>query len=170
MGTIGKAVFVLGLVIRKVPVKPRESVLTARMAIWVVLVSLLARVTSLPRTQRIASRNVRSTPAAADGLTSVRLARTLDRLLSLDFFVFRRSCWKRALVLHRFLALHGIESRINFGLRMSADGTLAGHAWLEHQGRPLLEDDAGSYVVTFTLPRDASTWESCREGRARSPR
>ena len=56
------------------------------------------------------------------------------------------------MVLHRFLALNGIESRINFGLQKAVDGTLNGHAWLEHQGRPLLEDGAGTYIVTFSLP------------------
>ena len=56
------------------------------------------------------------------------------------------------MVLHRFLALNGIESRINFGLRKAVDGTLDGHARLEHEGRPLLEDGDGDYVVTFSLP------------------
>ncbi len=58
------------------------------------------------------------------------------------------------MVLHRFLALNGVESRINFGLQKGADGTLNGHAWLEHEGRPLLEDGAGTYIVTFSLPRN----------------
>ena len=71
---------------------------------------------------------------------------------AIDLFVFRRSCWKRAIVLHRFLALNGIESRINFGVRKESNGTLNGHAWLEHGGRPILEHDAGAYVVAFSLP------------------
>jgi hypothetical protein len=126
------------------------------MAVWVVLVSFLAKTMPLPRAQSIASVNVQSAAAADPAdltATAARLARTIDSLLGLDFLVFRRSCWKRAMVLHRFLALHGIESRINFGVQTSADGIVRGHAWLEHQGRPLLEDDAGSYVVTFSLPR-----------------
>jgi hypothetical protein len=59
-------------------------------------------------------------------------------------------------VLHRFLALHGIESRITFGVQKRADGTLNGHAWLERDGRPFLEDAAGAYVVTFSLPRPSA--------------
>jgi hypothetical protein len=134
------------------------------MALWVILVSFLARIMPLPRAQQLASVNVQSIAEADSAATLARLARTIDSLLGLDFFVFRRSCWKRALVLHRFLALHGIESRINFGVRKETAGAVLGHAWLEHQGRPLLEDDAGSYVVTFSLPRKSAAWESCRKG------
>jgi hypothetical protein len=151
--TVRRVVVVLGLVGRKILVKPRESLLSARMALWVVLVSVLARLTSLPRAHRIASLDVRSPSAVDRDQTAAHLARTLDTLLSLDLFVFRRSCWKRAMVLHRFLALNGIESRINFGLQKREDGTVLGHAWLEREGRPLLEDDPGAYVVTFSLPR-----------------
>jgi len=123
------------------------------MALWVVLVSALARLTSLPLAHHLVSRNVQPHSHVDRAETAAHLARTLDSLLALDLFVFRRSCWKRAMVLHRFLALNGIESRINFGLQKRDDGTVLGHAWLEHQGRPLLEDDTGTYVVTFSLPR-----------------
>ena len=92
-----------------------------------------------------------------------RLARAIDRLLRLDVFVYRRSCWRRALVLHRFLALHGIDSRVNFGLKRTT-GELQGHAWLERDGQPFLEDDAGAYVVTFSLPRPPASWDSCSRG------
>lgn len=145
----------LGLAIRKVFVKPREAVLSARLALWVVLVSVLARATTLPRAQRISSVRVGPDAGGDRDRIAEHLARTLDALLALDFFVFRPICWKRAMVLHRFLALNGIESRINFGLQKRADGTLDGHAWLERDGHPFLEKTAGTYVVTFSLPRPA---------------
>jgi hypothetical protein len=121
------------------------------MALWVILVSFLARRTSLRRVQRIAATRLRSA-AAGDPGAAARLAGTIDSLLRLDIFVFRPSCWKRALVLHRFLLLNGIESRINFGLQRNRDGTVKGHAWLERDGRPFLEDASDGYVVTFSLP------------------
>jgi hypothetical protein len=40
------------------------------------------------------------------------------------------------------------------GHRHARDRDLA--AWLEHQGRPVLEDDADAYIVTFSLPRKPS--------------
>jgi hypothetical protein len=140
--------------LRKAFVKPREAALSARLALWVVLVSVLARATSLPRAQQLSSVRLRSRVSADPHGTAAHLAGTLDALLGLDLFVFRPSCWKRSLVLHRFLALDGIESRINFGVQKHAAGEpLQGHAWLEHDGQPFLEKTPGTYVVTFTLPR-----------------
>jgi Transglutaminase-like superfamily len=149
---------------RPIVATPRVLALSARMAAWVVAVSILVRITSLPRVERIVSCRLRSrtrvpvdrgdstAPRKQTHAHAAHLATTIDRLLRLDLFVFQRCCWKRALVLHRFLALRGIESRVTFGVMKDADGTMRGHAWLEHEGRPLLEDDAAGYVVTFTLP------------------
>ena len=89
------------------------------MALWVVLISWLARLTSLPRAQQIASFRIRPASAGKGSTTPAQLGRAIDGVLGIDLFVFRRSCWKRAMVLHRFLALNGIESRINFGLQKS---------------------------------------------------
>ncbi len=125
------------------------------MALWVILISCLARITSLPRTQAIASFRFRSA-SLPNPPTPAQLARAIDSVLGIDLFVFRRRCWKRAIVLHRYLALTGIESQIKFGLRKNPDGTgtVLGHAWVEHQDRPVLEDDTGDpYTVTFSLPR-----------------
>ncbi|MCA1591845.1 MAG: lasso peptide biosynthesis B2 protein [Acidobacteria bacterium] len=74
------------------------------------------------------------------------------RLLATDFWIFTPTCWKRAPVLYRYLALHGIESRVLFGVRRDGEGLLDGHAWLEAKGRPLLETTAPTYKVTFSYP------------------
>jgi hypothetical protein len=161
-GALGKAVRVLGGTARKIAVDPRAAVLRARMAFWVVLISGLARVTSLPRAQRIASAGLRTPPAGRASVTPAELGAAIDSVLNIDLFVFRRSCWKRAMVLQRFLSLNGIESRLYFGVQQTAEGTVTGHAWLEHQGRRLLERDTGTYIVTFALPLQEAT------GRERS--
>jgi len=142
---------------------PHDAALSARMALWVILASVLARLMPLPLAHRLVSTRVRTRPIGASADVPATLARSVDRLLRLDIFMFRRSCWRRALVLHRFLALHGIDSRVNFGLK-KAGGELQGHAWLERDGQPFLEDDAGAYVVTFTLPRQPASWDSCPRG------
>jgi hypothetical protein len=142
---------------------PADAILSARMALWVVLVSCLARLMPLPRAHRLVSTRLRAPRAAAPSDTPdtpARLARAIDRVLTLDVLMFKRSCWRRALVLQRYLALHGIDSRVNFGLKKTT-GELQGHAWLERDGQPFLEDDAGAYVVTFSLPRQPASWESC---------
>lgn len=153
--TLGKVVQIFGLAVRKCVVAPRDVLLSARMALWVVLVSILARITSLPRTQQLTSARLRPVSLGRPD-TPARLARMVDAILCLDLFVFRRCCWKRALVLHRFLAMNGIDSRINFGVQRGEDGGMKGHAWLERDGEPFLEDHAGGYTVTFSLPRSSS--------------
>ena len=161
--SIGKVFLVLGLAARKVILAPRAAGLRARMACWVVLISGLARVTSLPRAQRIACFGLRSRSVDQASVTPAELGAAIDSVLGIDLFIFRRSCWKRAMVLQRFLSLNGIESRLNFGVQKTADGTVNGHAWLEYQGRRLLErDTTGTYIVTFTLPLQEAT------GRERS--
>lgn len=158
---VGKGLRALRLTGRSLVRDPRAAVLRARMAGWILVISVLARLTSLPRAQRLASAGVRPRPAGRASFTPAELAQAIDSVLSLDLFVFRRSCWKRAMVLQRFLSRDGIESRINFGLQKTGDGTITGHAWLEHDGRTILERDSGTYVVTFTLPREEA------RGRAR---
>ena len=148
----------LGKAARKTAGNPRDALLGIRMAAWVVLISVLARLTSLPRAQRIVSFKVRSRSVKAASESPEQLGIMIDNILGLDLLVFRRSCWKRAMVLHRFLALNGIDSQINFGLRKEGDGKVNGHAWLEHKGQPLLENDAGNYIVTFSLPRDRAVF------------
>jgi hypothetical protein len=150
----------LGQAIRLLLRDPRDARLSARMALWVVLVSGLARLMPLPRAHRLVSTRLRAPRPDAPPDAPVRLARAIDRVLRLDLFMFKRSCWRRALVLQRFLAFHGIDSRVNFGLKKTT-GELRGHAWLERDGQPFLEDDAGAYVVTFSLPHQPASWESC---------
>ena len=86
--------------------------------------------------------------------TMNRLARTMDLLLRTDMFVFKPICWKRAAVLHRYLTLSGINSRIVFGVRRGAQGEVDGHAWLESNGAPILETTAPNYKVTYAFPSD----------------
>ena len=159
---LGKVVRVLRRTAGKIVLEPREAVLRARMASWVLLISVLARVTSLPRAQRIASAGIRTRPAGRATVTPAALGAAIDSVLGIDLFVFRPSCWKRAMVLQRFLSLNGIESRLYFGVQQTVEGTVTGHAWLEHQGRRLLERDTGTYIVTFALPLQEAT------GRERS--
>jgi hypothetical protein len=76
----------------------------------------------------------------------------IDALLGLNVLCFTPTCWKRAPVLHRYLALQGIQTRIIFGVRKESDAALAGHAWLEADGRPLLEATPPRYTRTYSFP------------------
>jgi hypothetical protein len=132
--------------------KPREAWLVIRLSFWVVVISYLLPRCPLPRLLRWLSprcRNVNYQPR----LAPQRAAYWLDRLLNAHVWVFTPVCWKRALVLHRVLAREGIETRVLFGVRQGSSNPLDGHAWLECEGRPLLEKEPPDYVVTFAYPR-----------------
>lgn len=126
--------------------------LAARMGAWVLAFSLLMRLLPLPRALSLIAprRKGRLNGDAAE--VQKRLARLLDSILGVDFWVFTPTCWKRAPVLHRYLALSGIETCVLFGVRRAGQETLAGHAWLEAGGEPLLEETPPDYQITYSFP------------------
>jgi predicted nucleic acid-binding protein len=124
---------------------PREAWLLLRMAWWVVVLSAAARFYSLPRALEIVAGNGKAKRIDA---TEDELARAIDLLLAIDFLMFKPICWKRAAVLHRYLS----RTRIIFGVRNENDGKFAGHAWLEREGRPILESTPPEYLVTYSFP------------------
>jgi hypothetical protein len=145
--------------------RPRELWLLARAAGCVITVSVLVKFLPLPRVLTIISpRRGRRGPAAAH-LSEEKLAQLIDSLLAFDVLCFTPTCWKRAPVLHRYLALGGRETRIVFGLRKGADAALAGHAWLEADGRPIFEAAPPDYTVTYTFPTPDSHATSLKRVR-----
>ena len=132
---------------------PARAWLLARMAGWVIALSVLARLLPLSRALQIVSTEVRRKSAKVD-FNPVQLSTAIDAMLEADFFVFKPSCWKRATVLHRYLALAGVATTIRFGVRKDVDSELKGHAWLELDGQPILESSPPSYTVTYSFPSD----------------
>jgi len=136
---------------RKFISRPGEALLLCRMAWWVAVLSVTARCYSLPRALQIVagSENTKRLP---QGLNEAELARVIDLLLSADVLMFKPICWKRAAVLHRYLLRNGLTTRIVFGVRNETGGKVAGHAWLEANGQPILESAPPEYVVTYSFP------------------
>ena len=120
----------------------RGASVAVRMAAWVALLNVLPLRTAL--------RLMDTKKRGAKRVSAERLAAIADG-------IFRRadrghrSCWKRAAVLRRYLLLNGIETAVVFGVR-NGEETLAGHAWLERDGRPFLEAAQPDYVVTLRYP------------------
>jgi Transglutaminase-like superfamily len=137
---------------RKVLLNPGESSLIFRMAIWVFILSILVKLQPLPRALRTVAPRIHGPSQASREETQRALARAIDLLLGTDLLVFKPVCWKRAAILHRYLALNGIGTRIVFGVRKESDGAISGHAWLENGGNPLLESTDPDYTVTYTFP------------------
>ena len=135
---------------RKFASNPREAVLLCRMAWWVVVLSVTSRFYSLPRALQIVAGNRKHN--VRNSRTQDELARAIDLLLSANVLMFKPICWKRAAVLHRYLLRNGIDTRIIFGVRNDTNGTVDGHAWLEANGKPILETAPPEYVVTYSFP------------------
>jgi transglutaminase superfamily protein len=131
--------------------KPRDAWLVVRLAAWVAALSALVKFLPLPKVLALVSTKPRG-PVRSGRLSSERVAQLLDALLALDVLCFTPTCWKRAPVLHRYLALGGRETRIVFGMRKGGGTLLDGHAWLEDGGRPLFEATPPDYTVTYSFP------------------
>ena len=131
-------------------VQPGEALLLCRMAWWVMVLSVAAQRYSLPRALEIvAGRQPHRPTTTAD---QEQLARAIDLLLSMNVWIFKPICWKRAAVLHRYLSRSGTPTRIIFGVRNDNSGTVTGHAWLEAEGQPILETTPPEYVATYRFP------------------
>jgi hypothetical protein len=142
---------VLSRAIRLTARRPARVLLFARMATWVVILSGLVKVLTLPHALSFVATDVRSN-RDIDQMDVHGLSTAIDALLGADLLMFTPKCWKRATVLHRFLALNGIATTIVFGVRKEADGELKGHAWLQTDGRPFLESEPPLYNITYTFP------------------
>ena len=149
MKKIGRAV---ASITRKFVSHPREAMLLCRMAWWVAVLSVAARCYSLPRALRIVAGHQNGKRSSREATTRDELARAIDLLLSADVLMFKPICWKRAAVLHRYLLRNGVATRIIFGVRSETGGKVAGHAWLEADGQPILESSPPDYVVTYSFP------------------
>jgi hypothetical protein len=148
---IPRLFFVAG---RKCLSQPREALLICRMAWWVGFLSASARWLPLPRALELVSGGTSRQLTSQDTELPKRLARSIDSLLSANVLFFRPICWKRAAVLRRYLSQNGIATRILFGVKNESEGGVTGHAWLEADGKPILENTPPEYVVTYTFPSD----------------
>jgi len=122
-----------------------------RMAVWVATLSLMVKILPLPTAFRIITPRTRSEAPDDPQAIQDKLARLIDRLLALDLFVFTPTCWKRAAILHRYLALNGIPNRVIFGVRNAQEKILEGHAWLEADDQPILEKIAPRYTKIYAF-------------------
>ena len=159
--SITKTARILSGVTRKLVTRPGEAWLLLRMAWWVAVLSVTARLYSLPRALQIVAGNKNVKQLAQPATNEKEFARAIDLLLSIDFLIFTPICWKRAAVLHRYLSRSGIPTRIIFGVRNETGGKVAGHAWLEHDGEPILENAPPEYIVTYSFPDPSTDFTDC---------
>ena len=98
----------------------------------------------------------RPAPGAPDAaVDDAALAEWVDRVLTVLPPPWRRTCLKRALVLHYLLHRAGRPASLVIGVRRDQHNALAAHAWLAHAGTPYLEsgaDQVASYQVLTAFP------------------
>jgi transglutaminase superfamily protein len=56
------------------------------------------------------------------------------------------TCLDRSRALYSMLLAHGCPAELRIGAHRE-DGTLTAHAWVEHEGVPLLDDEAERFTV-----------------------
>jgi Transglutaminase-like superfamily len=133
--------------------KPAAALLLCRMAAWVFAVTIMLRFMPIPRVMEIVRPSIKD-PVDSGNTEFIqeRLGQLIDMLLGQKFLSLTTTCWKRAIVLHRFLGLEGIDTQVLFGVRKDVDGRLMGHAWLARDGEPILEVSPPEYTVTYSFP------------------
>jgi hypothetical protein len=115
------------------------SLLRVRFALWLV-----------PWRRLAASTDAKEMVAPArPGVDRVEWA-----IRAASHFIPRATCLTRAVALHRLLSRHGYESVVQIGVS-KADGRFDAHAWVEHDGRPLLSssNDVARYSRFFSWPQ-----------------
>jgi hypothetical protein len=127
--------------------EPRILLLILSAGGWLIAISLLSKWCSLPTLFRVTAP--RQFHFAWVGVAPETIVGIIDRLLNLNLWVLTPTCWKRALLLRRYLELQGIHTQVIFGVRQEEGESLNGHAWLEYQGQPLYESEKPNYKKTM---------------------
>lgn len=114
----------------------------------------LIHLASLPRISRWIEGSAK--PLTPDPtVDDASLAEWVDRVLTRLPPPWRRTCLRRALVLHYLLHRAGRPAELVIGVRRDEHNQLAAHAWLAHGGIPYLEsgaDQVASYQVLTAFP------------------
>ena len=101
------------------------------------------------RTRRMIERGSLRTPTRAASAAEIADAQALARLAASAGAnaLGEATCLRRALLLHGWLRRRGLQPALLLGLPANAaapaPGDFSAHAWVELEGVPLLESDAG---------------------------
>jgi hypothetical protein len=113
----------------------------------------LVHLVSMERITRWIARN--GVPAPDPAVDDASLAEWVDRVLRRLPPPWKRTCLRRALVLHYLLHRAGRPVELRIGVRRDESGDLAAHAWLYRDGEPYLErgeEHVASYQVLAAFP------------------
>lgn len=118
-----------------------------RLAAEIVAAYLRARreLRRAPITTVVKRLRAQGSPLAVEDPDGLREARRLGRAVvkTLTFLPGDTRCLRRSLVLVQLLARRGIASQLVIGTRTDPD--FLAHAWVEHDGEPVLPPGDGSF-------------------------
>ena len=130
---------------------PSELWVFAKIGVWILIVTLLLRLVSIPRMMALLSPH----PNSRKGLPRTKLVNFCSFWLGRETAFLQRSCLKRSLVLFRYLNMQGEAARFFIGVRKE-DGELKGHSWIMLDGKPLFPEDDLNYKLIFSYPEEKS--------------
>ena len=128
----------------------REWPILVLAAVAVPTSHLLLRAVGYRRTRRLGERLSlrRATPpnAPARATSTTRLVWAVDQRLPGS-----RTCLSRSLALWYLLLLQGVRTELRIGVRPGG-APLDAHAWVEHDGRPLNDDEGVAHRFATLQP------------------
>ena len=132
---------------------PRERWLVVRLGSWLVVLPALIRALSLDRLARVMEASRRS--GRGDGIDPDRIVDLTRTVVAQHPTRAHRACLPRSLLLYRYLGRAGVDVRLRIGVSMEG-GDLAGHSWVEVDGRPVGEpaDPATAFRTVLAYPAE----------------
>jgi hypothetical protein len=124
---------------------PAERVVLLEAVLLLPLVAAALRTVGLRRTLAALPRPRPARPGSTR-LAAARIAEVVR--LTASYGPYRAACFERSLTLCALLRRHGVVGELCIGFRHQGDA-LAGHAWLEHEGRVLI--DTAEAVEAFPV-------------------
>ncbi|HVR38369.1 MAG TPA: lasso peptide biosynthesis B2 protein [Thermoanaerobaculia bacterium] len=113
----------------------------ARAAFYLVVTRIVFGVTRRALRERVANPSIVNAHARA-----IELARAVDRVAR--HLPLRTSCLDRAVALWWLLVRNGAGGALRIGVRREGDA-LAAHAWVEHEGEVLFDDEVAQRYVAL---------------------
>ena len=134
---------------------PAELYVFIKIGAWILIVTLLLRMVSIPKMMRLLDPRKTSRKS----LPRTKLVNFCSFWLGRETAFLQRSCLKRSLVLFRYLNMQAEPARFFIGVRKE-DGELKGHSWIMINGKPLFPEDDLNYKLIFCYPEEKSPEQS----------
>ena len=134
---------------------PSERALFLVAMVWVAVIGMGLRFVSFRRIQDMLEPVGGVAGPEPSTLDAGVQARKIARLVGAAsrHAPYRANCLPTSLALRRMLLCRGIKADLRVGVRKTADGKLEAHAWVEHNGQPLIDKpDVHQRFVPFAQP------------------